>query len=708
MQHDVKATRTRSGIARASRPIVVATVVASMAVGVPMLSAGAPAAGCTSDGTVSLVIDAPELGVVGPDLPLTLIAVDSCDEVDASFTGTVRVDAAYVDGSGSPGVQATFTAQDAGFLDVAMPLTRSGLTYLLASSSTGGSGILGATTVLAHSATGHPVVDALRVSTGGGSYSVSGVTADPQAPGVPVEVFVRVDGALALQGRADHVAEQWEQAPPSVGAAHGFDLSVPIPPGRHSVCLFVGDRVAPGAPPVPVNVECRLVDGPPTAPATPSGPFGWYDGIFRVPGGYRAAGWAIDPSQPGGTARVAVTGYFLTSPYPGPPQPPLRTEYPPPHTRDDVGDAYPQFGPLHGFVSDSYLGREGTGVRFCVRAGATLDLGCREAVIRTAPVGSLDAVTPVPRGARVRGWSLDLDSYDPVQVHVYVDGVPVQALRAASYRADVDRAFPASPEGWVRGYGGNHGFDETIPMQPGRRTVCVYGINVEGYAGQGGTNAKVGCREVVVPSSDPVGRLDGATRVPGGFSLRGWTADPDSPTQPLQVHTYRDGVGAAISTAAADRPDLVTFDNGRYGTAHGFTTGAVATGADARVCSYAINLGAGQNTTLGCLDLRRPLAPTGALDEATRSGPTTATIRGWALDPDTAAPVDVHVYVDGRPGGVVTARGTRGDVASAYPGWGAQHGYTVTVQATPGQRVCAYAINTLLGAGNTTLGCRTA
>ena len=55
-----------------------------------------------------------------------------------------------------------------------------------------------------------------------------------------------------------------------------------------------------------------------------------------------------------------------------------------------------------------------------------------------------------------------------------------------------------------------------------------------------------------------------------------------------------------------------------------------------------------------------------------------------------------------------TATASRPDVAGAYPGWGADHGYSVSVPATPGQQVCTYAINTLQGTSNTTLGCRTA
>ncbi len=78
---------------------------------------------------------------------------------------------------------------------------------------------------------------------------------------------------------------------------------------------------------------------------------------------------------------------------------------------------------------------------------------------------------------------------------------------------------------------------------------------------------------------------------------------------------------------------------------------------------------------------------------------------GWALDPDSTSSIDVHVYVDG-VGSITTANLSRPDVASAYPAYGAAHGFSRVVAAAPGTRnVCLYAINTGLG-DNTQLGCR--
>jgi hypothetical protein len=96
-------------------------------------------------------------------------------------------------------------------------------------------------------------------------------------------------------------------------------------------------------------------------------------------------------------------------------------------------------------------------------------------------VGSLDQVTRIPTGVKVRGWALDPDSAGSTAVDVYANGVGLGRIQATGVRNDVAKAYP--------GYGAAHGFDLSIPIAGG--TVCVYGIN----AGAGG-NSLIGCRNV--------------------------------------------------------------------------------------------------------------------------------------------------------------------------------------------------------------------
>ncbi len=75
--------------------------------------------------------------------------------------------------------------------------------------------------------------------------------------------------------------------------------------------------------------------------------------------------------------------------------------------------------------------------------------------------------------------------------------------------------------------------------------------------------------------------------------------------------------------------------------------------------------------------------------------------------PDTAAPITVHIYVNNSFAGQTTANVARPDIAAYLPGFGANHGFDVTVAVPPGQlNVCAYAINVGTPDANPQLGCR--
>ncbi|MEO6701310.1 MAG: DUF3152 domain-containing protein [Jatrophihabitantaceae bacterium] len=97
--------------------------------------------------------------------------------------------------------------------------------------------------------------------------------------------------------------------------------------------------------------------------------------------------------------------------------------------------------------------------------------------------------------------------------------------------------------------------------------------------------------------------------------------------------------------------------------------------------------------------------PIGSLDPVA-AGLASLRIRGWMIDPDTAAAGRVSIYVDGgaqsRPANL-----SRPDVAAAHPGYGAAHGFDLTITVPPGRHsVCAYALNLAGPGGTSTLGCR--
>ena len=146
--------------------------------------------------------------------------------------------------------------------------------------------------------------------------------------------------------------------------------------------------------------------------------------------------------------------------------------------------------------------------------------------------------------------------------------------------------------------------------------------------------------------------------------------------------------------------------DGPFGAAHGFALGIPAGPGQHSICPYAINQGVGANRPFGCQTVGVPAAPFGNLDAVM---PTAGglLVSGWAIDAQTSAPVEIHVYVDGGFAGWGYATATRTDVAAAYPWFGPTRGYAIGAAATAGSHsVCVYAIN--VGAGATTgLGCRT-
>jgi hypothetical protein len=314
------------------------------------------------------------------------------------------------------------------------------------------------------------------------------------------------------------------------------------------------------------------------------------------------------------------------------------------------------------------------------------------------PFGNLDVVTsPRPGQVKVAGWAIDPDTTAAMGVHIYVNNTYAGAALASLPRPDVGAAFPA--------YGPNHGFSVALNTSAGANRVCVFAINV----GPGSVNSLLGCRSVtVVSAAIPFGNLD-LVRSPGPGQVRvaGWTIDPDT-ADPIGVHVYVNGRFVRAATASLGRPDIgVAYP--AYGPNHGFNAVLNAPGGVNQVCVYAINVGPGSvNTLLGCRSITLPTGnPFGNLDLARSPAPGQVRVAGWTIDPDTAAPIAVHVYVNGRFAGSATASLGRPDIGVAFPAYGPNHGFDVTVAAPGGAvDVCVYAINVGGGSINPPLGCR--
>ncbi|MGY1824805.1 hypothetical protein [Blastococcus sp. SYSU DS0541] len=209
---------------------------------------------------------------------------------------------------------------------------------------------------------------------------------------------------------------------------------------------------------------------------------------------------------------------------------------------------------------------------------------------------------------------------------------------------------------------------------------------------------------------NPVGNVDGFS-YNGRLHVSGWTFDPETAAA-IDVHAYVDGRLAATATADDPRYDVAAAYPS-YGPLHGWALdlGSLSSGGH-QVCVYAINVGIGDaNPLLGCRNVTvggsAALNPVGNLEQVALIGQGLY-FRGWTLDPETPAPINVHAYVDGVFAADVTAGQSRADIAAVFPAYGPHHGFSgILTPPLPGvHQLCLYAINVGDGTRNPVLGCR--
>ena len=408
-------------------------------------------------------------------------------------------------------------------------------------------------------------------------------------------------------------------------------------------------------------------------------PIGSFDGVSIAPGIVRVNGWALFQ----GNTAPALAHVYVNDQFAGSIE---ATDL-----RPDVAAAVPGASPNVGFSVPVTVDRAvNTVCAYAVTPAGNNSalLGCRAVTVETQPFGAFDFASATPGGVHVGGWAADPNSAGPTDVHVYINGKIAGSLHAAGTRNDVAAAFP--------GYGASHGFDATFPVDQAINAVCAYAINVGP-----GEHQLLGCRGVV-NSVQPFGVIDRASGTPDGVQISGWAIDPDT-VDPIAVHVYVDNTGTAI-TANSGRPDVAAVFSG-YGANHGYSSVIPTSPGIHTACAFAINVRAGDNQLIGCRTVFVPADPFGAID-VVKAAADGIHVSGWAIDPNTSDPIDVHIYV-ANAGTPVRADHTRSDVGAVFPASGAQHGYDAVVAGHAGQTVCAYAINTGPGATQT-LGCRTA
>jgi hypothetical protein len=432
---------------------------------------------------------------------------------------------------------------------------------------------------------GSPVGNLEIMSLSGAELSLRGWTFDPDYPAGGLSVDVIVDGVSKEKVLASAVRNDVGAAYPEAGSRHGFEKTMTLPSGNHTVCVAFLN-----APPSGVDAmqRCQFMRVPANSPEFKN-PIGNFEALTAQGRTVSGIGWVLDPDALTAPldVHIYVNGQWGGSV--------LADDH-----RSDVGASYPSAGSAHGFAWSTTVTAPGP-YEVCAYAinknvGTTNPLiGCRKASVSAAlwdPIGNLDSATVSGRGVTLSGWALDMDNPpSALDIHVYIDGRWGRSITADTLRADVGRAYP--------GVGDQHGFKGTVNVPGGQHQVCAYLINT----GHGASNPLLACRTVTVDPAawNPFGSLDSVTVSGNVVTASGWVVEPDKWQLPADVHVYVDGVWRAGRSASLERSDV-----GRAfpeaGSAHGFSVPVTVTPGPHQVCVYAINVGNG--TTNPLIDCR--------------------------------------------------------------------------------------------------------
>lgn len=207
------------------------------------------------------------------------------------------------------------------------------------------------------------------------------------------------------------------------------------------------------------------------------------------------------------------------------------------------------------------------------------------------PLGGLSGKATTHTGVTLRGWAVDVDAPTTNAVaFALVDGVT---------RAQVPTSVPFARITKTYHAGKTPGFVMNVPVPTGKHTVCV------GVHSRAGINVVVSC--LATPLSRKASSSEIAAHSPSGVvrtasagtsSVRvsGFVTDQDFRNKHLLVVLYVDGRSAV--TVGTTRT-LAGAPKGSGANASFSATASVATGTH-QTCAWAVNVGWGHNTFLGC------------------------------------------------------------------------------------------------------------
>ncbi len=527
---------------------------------------------------------------------------------------------------------------------------------------------------------GSPTGAITGVTTGYQQAVITGWAVDPDSTGA-IRTDLYVDGKGAASTTANIAMPSLAGSLGANNTAHGFSATVTgLQAGRHQVCAW-GINVGAGS-----NAQFQCAD----FTVEGGSPIGVIDRVTTAVDTVSVRGWAIDPDTTAAVSvRVQIDGV-------------TKATWTAKATKSGLNAAKPGFGDAHqysGTISGVAAGTHQLCVVAVNKAGSGSDaqLGCQSFTRQSgSPMLTIDqAVSRSPGAMSVRGWSIDPDTVAAVTVDVLVDGRKVASRKADVAKSSLASAFP--------GYGAGHAFSVGVtglaPSVP--HELCIVANDASG-----GNPATRTCRTVAQPTGSPNMSIDQASATAiGTVTVRGWAIDPDV-VDPVRVSFTVDGAAAGAVTANVAKSSLATAFPG-YGATHQFTQVIPNVGPGRHtVCSTVTNVGGGADTTTCRTVAMLTGSPTFNVDEVSSRTAGTVTLRGWALDPDTAAPVRIDTYVDGVGASSIPAGAAKASLVTVFgTGYGANHQFNQTLSGFSAgkHQVCMYAIN--VGAGSNTAVC---
>ena len=399
--------------------------------------------------------------------------------------------------------------------------------------------------------------------------TLTGWTIDPDSND-PTPVDISVDGTAVKRVMADKVRTDVSAVVPGYGDAHGFETTLDLVGGEHSVCATAVNIGAFGTG--DKSMGCRTV-------TIVGEPIGALESVVSIVGGVNLRGYAFDadtdaPLQ----VQIYADDTYVNS---------ITADV----ARSDLVKDHPTFGANHGFSKFVRL-RAGSrrvcavAVNAAPNGSSNTTLGCTTVTVAGQPFGSFDSLSIAPGGFRVWGWAFDPETAD-AKVRISVDGTLVKTALTGAERPDVAAVYP--------NLGARHGFNAVIPALPGTHSVCITVVN----EGDGGTDQPLGCRSITVVAASPIGNLEFANRAYGGLILGGWALDLDT-VGSINLSVAVNGGPTKTFRASNPRPDVGAAYPG-YGDNHGFLVYVPMPAAPTTVCVQLLNAGAPMpNSTLSC------------------------------------------------------------------------------------------------------------